>query len=79
MPKTLEDFKPILSKVPSLDSVKMGALLIAVRESLGIQQKALAAEMKISASYLSDLEYGKRDWTMEKFERCKAALAKCVR
>ena len=57
-----------------LDSPATGKAVQTVRDALKVSQKALAIEMKISQAYLCDLEHGRRDWTLARFQEAKAAL-----
>jgi transcriptional regulator with XRE-family HTH domain len=41
------------------DSVQVGSRLKAIRKSLGMSQKEFAANLEVSASYLSEIESGK--------------------
>lgn len=50
--------------------------MLTLRQVSGLSQKDCAAAMGISASYLSDLEKGKRDWNTDLFERAKKAYSK---
>jgi transcriptional regulator with XRE-family HTH domain len=46
-----------------VDHVATGARMKEARKSAGIPQKDVAKTMVIKASYLSDLERGRRNWT----------------
>jgi predicted transcriptional regulator len=46
-----------------------GKLLREMREAVGLQQRDVAARMGISASYLSDLELGRRQWHTQLVDR----------
>ncbi len=50
--------------------------ITGTRKALGISQKALAIEMRISQTYLMDMEKGKRRWSLKYFESAKAALGR---
>jgi len=50
--------------------------LLDARLKLGIQQKAVALEVGIAASYLGELEHGTRKLRKRMFNRIKAALEK---
>lgn len=56
-----------------LDDTKVGAEHRVLREYLGISLRALAREIGWSPAYLSDLERGKRRWTIEKERKVNAA------
>jgi transcriptional regulator with XRE-family HTH domain len=58
----------------ALDHVALGAHQRAMREKAGKSLRAIAAKMKVSAPYLSDLENGRRNWTEEKVEAYRKAL-----
>lgn len=62
-----------------LDGPATGAVIQKAREALHVSQKLLASEMHISQSYLCDLEQGRRDWTLTRFNEAKAALAEAAR
>jgi ribosome-binding protein aMBF1 (putative translation factor) len=50
------------------------------REEAGISLRALAAKLKISPSYLSDLELGKRGseyWNQDKLDAAIDAIKRC--
>ena len=57
-----------------IDSEKTGAEISDARGD--ITQAAIAAQMGITASYLCDLEKGRRAWTADLHARACAALKK---
>lgn len=58
------------------EAVLIGRALRLEREKTGIAAKQIAFELGISAQYLSDLEKGRRYWTVSLMERYTSALAK---
>ncbi len=56
------------------DDVETGRELRGVRDYLGVEQRAVAKAMKLSASYLSDLERGRRNWSGDLVRRYREAL-----
>lgn len=62
-----------------LDTKKTAEQFLKVREALGIEQKTLAAEMRVSQPYLCDLEKGKRRWSLALFNYTKAALERLTK
>ena len=50
-------------EVELIDNVKTGAACRKHRESTGHSLRDVARKMKISPSYLSDLEHGNRNWS----------------
>ena len=58
------------------DDRELGALLKKQRLAANIQQKDLAHAIGISASYLLDLELGRRHWTPEIKKLYLAGLSK---
>lgn len=53
----------------------VGPLLRTEREQAGITRKAMADRVGISASYLYDLELGKRRWTNEVMHKYQEVLS----
>lgn len=51
-------------KIELIDHAKTGEEMRRLRESSGKSLRAVAAKMGISAPYLSDLEKGRRNWTV---------------
>lgn len=74
--KALADLQPIPSTVIALDTPKTAAEIVRVRKILNISQKTLALEMRITPSYLCDLELSRRDWNMELFKMAKDAMGR---
>ena len=56
------------------DHVAIGERLRKLREFRRVQAKTVAEILGISQSYLSDLEHGRRWWTMEKIQQYEKAL-----
>jgi len=51
-----------------------GESLASARKAIPVAQKVVAARMGVTASYLSDLEAGRRDWNYELVEQFERAL-----
>jgi predicted transcriptional regulator len=62
MPKILTWYSQ-MKEVELIDNVKTGAACRKHRESTGHSLRDVAEKMKISPSYLSDLERGNRNWS----------------
>ncbi len=56
------------------DHIAIGERLRNLREFRGVHAKVVAKTLGISQSYLSDLEHGRRWWTMEKIQQYEKAL-----
>jgi len=56
-------------KMEQIDNAKTGAALRELRKSKGVSLRKMAERMKISPSYLSDLERGNRYWDRPKHDR----------
>ena len=54
--------------------MKFGEKMSVIRGYIGESQGEIARRMKISPSYLSQLENGSRRWNIETFERAALAL-----
>lgn len=63
-----------LPMTETLDHVAIGSQAKAARVKAKKTQAEVAAKLRISASMLCDLEYGRRNWTEERFEQFKKAL-----
>lgn len=57
-----------------LDHATVGAELRSLRETRGLSLEAVAKKLKLSLSYLSDLERGRRNWTEAKVARFRKAV-----
>lgn len=76
----VKKLKPIPSQEDTfLDSEKTAAAIMAARESGNVSQKTLSMEMDISQSYLCDLEKGTRRWSLDLFNKAKAALERLTK
>jgi len=51
-----------------------GESLASARKAIPVAQKVVAERMGVTASYLSDLEAGRRDWNYELVEEFERAL-----
>ena len=56
------------------EQARAGAALRYVREASEISLRQLAKELGLSAMYVSDLERGKRNWSVERFDAYIEAL-----
>jgi transcriptional regulator with XRE-family HTH domain len=63
-----------LVKMLKIQHMETGAEARKARQARFISLRAMARRLKISAPYLSDLELGKRNWTMKKIRAFEAAL-----
>lgn len=59
-----------------IDDVALGAYLRNLRVGAGVTGRAMAQKLKISPSYLCDLEGGKRRWTESMSDKY---LKQCLR
>jgi len=57
-----------------VDHAALGHDLRVEREEMGIAQAEVARAMKLSPSFVCDLEYGKRNWTPKMIDRYLAAV-----
>jgi transcriptional regulator with XRE-family HTH domain len=60
----------------SLDHAAIGALIRKARTSKRIGLQDLAMAMAVSAPYLSDLERGRRNWTVERYAQAVKLIKK---
>jgi predicted transcriptional regulator len=51
-----------------------GPSLAAARKAASVSQKEVASRMGVTASYLCDLETGRRDWNYELVEEFERAI-----
>lgn len=56
-------------KVELVDDIKIGKALRKLRELSCITMRQMAIKLRISASYLSDLENGNRHWDKPRHDR----------
>lgn len=61
-------------KTLQLQHRETGAAARAARQARFISLRAMAIRLKISAAYVSDLELGKRNWSMTKVRAYEKAL-----
>ena len=59
-----------------IDHGRTGMRMRERRASLQISLRSVARELELSAPYVSDLELGKRNWTVERAREYEAALRK---
>jgi predicted transcriptional regulator len=57
-----------------IDHIALGHDMRAERESRGIAQAEVARALKLSKSFISDLESGRRNWTPKLIERYLKAV-----
>ena len=57
------------------DHERIGAEMREARKKVGISGRQMAARMKVSPPYVSDLELGRRCWTPEKIRWYRDALS----
>jgi hypothetical protein len=57
------------------DHARIGAEMREARKKAGISGRKMAARMKLSPAYVSDLELGRRCWTPEKLLWYREALS----
>lgn len=58
----------------TLDQKAMGSKMRGLREKAGVSGRDIAHRLGYSASYISDLELGRRNWSSEKIADYKEAL-----
>jgi len=56
------------------NDLEVGRGLRTIRERFGLEQRSMATAMQVSASYLSDLERGRRNWSSMLVTRYRQAL-----
>jgi transcriptional regulator with XRE-family HTH domain len=68
--------KDMLVTRPSvqIDHVKSGELMRQAREKANLSLRDVAERMGVSAPYLSDLERGRRNWTLVTARHFQTAL-----
>lgn len=57
-----------------INHAECGKLIRAKREKLGMSLRRLAKEMGVTAPFLSDLELGRRNWKVERFNKAVEVL-----
>lgn len=62
----------------ALDWEICGRRVAKARKALNICQKSLAIEMGFNQPYLSDLEHGRRKWTVELFQSAIDAMQRLL-
>ena len=81
MRMVLANMKPVEDRLADdapLDTARTAKVMVKYRTGLGISQKQLASEMGISASYLCDLEKGRRRIRQFMFDNARRGLAKLL-
>ena len=61
-------------QVQEINHLEAGARIREFREKNNISLRRLAVAMKISPPFMSDLERGRRNWTLEKFNLAEAHI-----
>lgn len=61
-------------QVEVIDHVATGALVRRLRMMNNLSLRSVARKLKVSAVYVSDLEWGKRNWTQTRLDRCVRTL-----
>lgn len=56
----------IYKTTPAIDHKATGAFWRIIRERYGFSLRDMAKRLEFSPAYLSDLEQGKRNWSIEK-------------
>lgn len=56
----------IYKTTPVIDHKATGAFWRRIRERYGLSLRDMAKRLEFSPAYLSDLEQGKRNWSIEK-------------
>lgn len=64
----------ITKLLPVVDSIATGALARRTRQTLDLSLREVARRMGVSAPFVSDLERGRRNWTLSLVTRYKNAL-----
>lgn len=62
-----------------IDHIKLGSTARKARCDAGIALRRMAAEMKITPSFLSDLERGRRNWTVERIGKFREVMKELAR
>lgn len=68
--------QPAHRTVRVIDSPRTGAAVRRYRTRRGRSLRSVARELGWSATYLSDLERGKRSWNLALLEKVNAVLAR---
>ena len=61
-------------QVSKINHAEAGLKIRTARERAGMSVRRLAADMKISPMFLSDMERGRRNWTEERFWQAEKAI-----
>lgn len=56
------------------DHKAIGHRMVQEREKMGMAQSELGREMNLSATYICDLEHGRRNWTPQMIDRYLSAV-----
>ncbi len=62
-------------KVNKINNIETGKRVRAAREKAGKSLRWLANELDVTAPFLSDLELGRRNWTIERFDKVATILS----
>jgi transcriptional regulator with XRE-family HTH domain len=63
-----------LIKMLKIQHKETGAAARLARQARFISLRAMARRLKVSAAYVSDLELGKRNWSIDKIRAYEKAL-----
>jgi transcriptional regulator with XRE-family HTH domain len=66
--------KAITEQIEAIDHIKTGRAARAEREDSGLSLRMTAIRMDISASFLSDLERGRRNWNADHIRAFNQAI-----
>ncbi len=67
---------PILHTIEVIDATATGEAARTEREAAGLSLREMARRMGVSAPYVSDLELGRRAWSMERVRLWNEAIQK---
>lgn len=63
-------------KTVTIDHTEAGRIIRALRTKAGVSVRGLAKRLGCTASFISDLERGRRNWTEERFAKAVKSLGK---
>jgi hypothetical protein len=55
-------------EVRKVDNAALGYMMRKLRQTQGVSLRYVARQMDLSAPYVSDMELGRRNWTVERVE-----------
>ena len=62
-----------------IDQTKAGQMIRELRKKSDVSLRDMAAQMNLSAPFVSDMELGRRNWSEEKFESAQKAIAQLAK